>query len=214
MAVERHESYWDFMRNGGSSLPKTPREPKIRVFDGSLVNPYDLQPTDMKPLVFMHSISCLARFTGHGIYPYSVGQHSRNLVMLVPNHLKRAALLHDLSEALFNDMASPVKRENPDYKEAEHECGIRIFNHFGVGSDEFMELDQYDKRLYANERNALFSGKIGERGMGDDLVPLPTGNLEHLFKETPWRKVRGDLFILWLALFPEFDMLTGEKVYG
>ena len=70
-------------------------EPKIRVFDGTLVNPFDLKPSDMKPMVLIHSISTQNRFTGHASYPYSIGQHSRNLAMLVPAHLKRAALIHD-----------------------------------------------------------------------------------------------------------------------
>jgi len=201
-------NYWDFMRNGGEP------EPKIRVWDGSLVNPYNLLPHDMKPIVFIHSISCLARFTGHAAYPYTVGQHSRNLTMLVPPHLKRVALAHDFSEALFNDMASPVKRQNPDYKEAEHDCGLRIFNHFGIGPDEYMELDEFDKRIYANERDVLFAGKIGERGMGDELTKLPAPGLPHIFKETDWRKVRGDLCLLWLTLFPEFDLFTGDFIHG
>lgn len=200
-------NYWDFMRDG----PQEPA-PKIRVWDGSLVNPYDVRPEDMKPLVFIHSISCLSRFTGHAAYPYTVGQHSRNLTMLVPPHLQRAALAHDFSEALFNDMASPVKRQNPEYREAEHECGIRIFNHFGISSEEYMELGRYDKSIYVNERDAMFAGKVHERGMGDDLTALNSAHLPHIFKETPWRKVRGDLCLLWLTLFPEFDLLTGEYI--
>lgn len=192
----------------------TPPAPKIRVFDGSLVNPYDVKPEDMKPLTFIHSISCLTRFHGHAAYPYSVGQHSRNLTLLVPDELKRVALLHDFSEALFNDLASPVKRQNHEYKEAEHEAMIRIFNHFGVGSDEYIAFDEYDKRIYINERDALFVNKVGELGMNDDLQPLNTSQLPHIFKEVSWRKVRGDLILLWLTLLPEFDLITGDYIHG
>lgn len=188
-----------------------PVPPKIRVFDGSLVNPYKLTSTDMKPYVFIHSISTLSRFHGHAAYPYTVGQHSRNLCMLVPDHLKRAALIHDFSEALFNDLASPVKRENPEYRAAEHTCGQEIASFFGVGVTELLDLDQYDKRIYANERDVVFAGKIGERGMGDQNVPLPTNGL-NLFGETHWRKVRSDLTLLWLTYFPEFDLYTGDTI--
>lgn len=186
-------------------------EPKIRVFDGTRVNPFDLKPSDMKPMVMIHLISTQNRFTGHAAYPYSIGQHSRNLAMLVPAHLKRAALIRDFSEAFFNDLTAPVKRVSPAYKEAEHEATIRIFNHFGVTSAEYTELGQWDKAIYVNERDALFAGKIGERGQGDQYTALDTSRIPLAFNETDWRGIRDGLILLWLALFPDFDLFTGEK---
>ena len=182
---------------------------RIRAFDGTLTNPFDLQASDMKPIVMIHSISTLNRFHGHACFPYSVGQHTRNLVMLVPNSLKRAAMVHDFSEAFFNDLASPVKRVVCEYKEAEHEACIRIGNHFGVSQEEFLELDKWDKGIYANERDALFYGKLHEAAEGDNTIPLDTSKLPMAFKETAWRDIRDGLIILWFALFPEYDLFTG-----
>jgi len=220
-------NYWQYMASAYLEADRIKRQaqkdeeallgkirPKARMWDGSMVDPYDPQPWDMKPMVFIHSISCLNRFTGHAAYPYSVGQHTRNLVLVVPDRLKRAALVHDFAEAWFNDMCSPVKRQNPAYKEAEHEAGIRICNAFGVTSDEIAEFDDWDKRIYVNERDVLFSGKVNERGIGDELTALDLKHLPHVFKETNWRRVRGDLTLLWLTLFPEYDLHTGEYIDG
>lgn len=188
-----------------------PRLRKIRVFDGTLVDPYDLKPSDMKPIVFMHSISCLARYTGHAAYPYSVGQHSRNLCWVVPPWLKRAAIVHDFSEAFFNDLASPVKHEHQDYRAAEHACSDKIAAAFDVSKEELDALDPYDKSIYINERDALFAGKLKERGRGDGNLGLDMSAFPDAFREELWRDVRGDLFSLWMDHFPDFDIETGER---
>jgi len=139
----------------------------------------------------IHSICCLNRFTGQAKHPYSVGQHTRNLMFSVPLSLRRAALVHDFGESWFNDLASPVKAEIPTYKFFENEAKLCIGYELGVTEAEFAELDIYDKRIYKNERDALFD-VIGERSMGDQYEPLPHNEL-HDFEERPWRSVRADL---------------------
>lgn len=208
------QAYWEFMRDGEDCATRQSdtRCRKIRVFDGTLVDPYNLTETDMKPVVFIHALSCINRFTGHAIHPYTVGQHTRNLALLVPEHLKRVALVHDFSEALFNDMASPIKQQNPGYRAAEHVVTQQVFSYFGIKFSEHEEFDEYDKRIYINERDALFTGKVDELGMGDARVALDTSRLPQAFAETDWRKIRNDLMLLWLVLFPEFDILTGQRV--
>jgi hypothetical protein len=174
---------------------------KIRTSDGRLVDPLNIKTDDVIPEVLIHSICQLNRFTGHAKHPYSVGMHTLNLVRYVPAHLRRAALVHDLQEAWFNDMASPLKAEMDDYKFYEKKAGDQVAEVMGVHRGELEELDYYDKAIYANERNALFP-VIEERGMGDDRGELedPDGKLR--FDEVYWRDVKFNLLTWHRALFP------------
>jgi hypothetical protein len=187
---------------------------KIRVADGTLVDPYAPTVADVKLDVFAHSLAQLARFTGHAKFPFSVGQHTINLCDTMGRiftnrqtttryHVKRAALSHDMSEVWFNDLSSPVKKENPDYREAEHQAGLFIAHVLKVPTDALMLLDPYDKRMYKNERTALFPVIDGE-GMGDNYIPISDDYIgSHAFIEMNWRSVRASLWSHYEYYFPE-----------
>ena len=172
----------------------------IRTSDGRLVDPFNPKPEDIIPKVFIHSISQINRYTGHVKHPYSVGQHTRNLVYTVPKHLRRAALVHDWAEAWFNDVASPVKAECEDYKQAEHAAMVFIAEHMGVSKGELSELDPWDKSIYINERDAGFD-YIRNLGMGDDRKGIPDMGPWY-FAETYWQDIRFDLANEFNWLFP------------
>lgn len=175
--------------------------PAIRTNDGRLVDPFNPRAEDVRPRVMIHSISKLDRFTGHGDWIYTVGQHEYNLYRHVPKELRRAALAHDLSEAWFNDLASPVKahRSLKGYKREEHKSKMFICNELGVTERELDAFDHYDKAIYINERNALFANRPLDGGMGDDRVGLDI-SAEH-FEERPWRTVRACLWTLFTVEF-------------
>ena len=173
----------------------------IRTSDGFLVDPFKPLVSDVKPRVHMHSISTINRFTGHACHPYSVGQHTLNLIRVVPKHLRRAALVHDWSESWFNDLASPVKADIPQYKASEHQASRFIAFWMHVPFAELDELDQYDKAIYIDERNALFPIRH-DTGMGDDRTGLDM-DARH-FAETYWRDIREALFEQFRNLFPEY----------
>lgn len=177
--------------------------PAIRTNDGRLVDPFHPKPEDVRPRVMLHSISMLNRFTGQSNYPYSVGQHTRNLYRVVPRSLRRAALIHDLSESWFNDIASPVKahRSLQGYKREEHKAKMFIGEVLEVSAEELDALDYFDKKIYINERNALFT-RIDVVGMGDDRVGL--NNLPAcLLVETDWRLIRAELNGAFIREFGE-----------
>lgn len=186
---------------------------QIRVADGTLVDPYNLTVADVKLDVLAHSVSQLNRFTGHIKYPFSVGQHTLNVAAVV-NAINyrddderrmhvRAALIHDLSEAWFNDMSSPVKAENPDYKKAEKAAGCFIAQTLGVPFVYLKNIDLYDKRMYKTESRRLFPIRLGE-GMGDDRQELPYELLRRChFEEISWREVRDSLFAVLQKYFPD-----------
>jgi hypothetical protein len=188
---------------------------KIRVADGTLVDPYNPTVADVKLDVFAHSLAQLNRFTGHAKFPYSVGQHTLNLRIAmcrlfkdrrsgVSVPMQQAALAHDMSEVWFNDLASPVKRENPDYKAAEHKAGVFIMHNLSVPGIMLDNLDKYDKAIYKNERNALFPIILGT-GLGDHLKPLEAEWLPgNAFEERGWREIRTTLWYEYTEFFPAY----------
>lgn len=183
------------------------RDPRIRTGSGRLVDPFNLSVNDIEPLSIMKALCQISRFTGHGKYPYTVGQHTTILTCIVPPHLRRAALVHDWAEAWFNDLASPIKHrpEMKFYRDAEHKAGLFVAECMNVTIGELQELDMYDKRIYVNEREALFP-VVAERGRGDDLQPLFIN--PNAFRERKHRDVYKDLVKLYKINFPE---MVGKK---
>ena len=176
---------------------------RIRLVDGVLLDPFNPDPTLFKPENFLHAQCIINRFTGNSVYPYSVAQHSYVLSMLVPQRLRRAALVHDFAETWFNDIASPVKKRLRGYKKYERAAMLVIGKHFGVEWEEFHDLDYWDKNIYMDERKVLMPHAQGH-GMGDDLDGINADRV--WFIERDWRTQRKISFARWEILFPEFPL--------
>lgn len=112
--------------------------------------------------------------------------------------------MHDWSEAWFNDLASPVKAELLNYKDAEHNAQRFIADVMGVSEDELDDLDYFDKAIYIDERDALFP-TIHNAGMGDDRIGLGVGR--KYFAETNWKDIRAGLIAEFGRLFPEYGAI-------
>jgi hypothetical protein len=171
---------------------------RIRTGDGRLVDPLNITAEDVRPKWIIRSLAQINRFTGHALYPFSVAQHSYNLAQVVPPHLKRAAIVHDFTESWFNDMASPLKREMPEYRAFEKLAGKVVMFVHCVTQHEMDEFDEYDKRIYKDERDVLFP-IIGERGLGDDLKPL--GINPYYIREMYWRDAEAYLASEYIKMF-------------
>lgn len=185
----------------------------IRVLSGHLVDPFDLKKEDIPRIDFIHSICLLNRFTGHSKYPYSVGQHTYILTNHVPKKLKKAALIHDFSEALFNDIASPVKARFHEYRHYEETAQKIIFDYFKVPWSDMEELHDYDKSIFMDERNVLFENIEDQGlGMGDDRKAL--GIDPEWFKETEWRTTKTKLQAEFKWNFWEPQKKTQEMKSG
>lgn len=170
----------------------------IRIKGGRLVDPFNLTEDDVRATDFVHALSCINRFTGQVMYPYSVAQHTIVLYKHVPKELRKAALIHDFTEVYFNDLASPVKREFPAYKEHEKKAAWPIVKVFDVPMWQVQDVGEYDKRLYKDESVNLFD-VIEGHGMGDDLEPL--GIDPWFFRERHWRDVCNELNSLMVYEF-------------
>lgn len=134
----------------------------IRMYNGRLVDVLDLQPEDVVPKNFVHSLSCLSRYTGHTKRPYSVAEHSIKLAeWLRENGYERfmikAALIHDWSEALFNDLASPVKKRFASYQKYEKAAQKVIFEAMQVPFEYEQMLKPYDTAIRVDEKKFFWN---------------------------------------------------------
>lgn len=101
---------------------------KGRYFD--LTRPED-HPYDIEEAA--HALSHICRYTGHCEKFYSVAQHSVLVSRVLPIAYKGAGLLHDLSEAYYSDVASPLKHIiGRVYKPLELRCERSVALVFGI----------------------------------------------------------------------------------
>ena len=161
------------------------KEGVIRMFNCRMVDVFNLQVEDVVPINFIHSLSLINRYTGASPWPVSVMQHSLELEKhiyerCVPDYepsmmreyqngaeamnllkdkwyqLRRAAFIHDWSEALFNDLASPVKRNFVGYQQHEMRAQKVIFEALGVPLKYLDDVHPYDKAIYLDEVNSTW----------------------------------------------------------
>lgn len=99
------------------------------------------------------------RFSGQTKSFYSVAQHSVLVSLAVPKEYALHALFHDGSEAFLRDIATPLKRLLPDYREME--AKIQAIVHQKVGLDAQFEhhveqaIKTADLAVFAAERQQL-----------------------------------------------------------
>src|SRR3954471_2936273 len=98
---------------------------------GKLAWPMDPRPEDIDILDIAQGLSNQCRFNGQIKTFYSVAQHSVLVTRMVSSENQLAALLHDASEAYLPDLTSPVKRQIPEFVEAENRLMEVIADVFG-----------------------------------------------------------------------------------
>ncbi|KRR22176.1 hypothetical protein CQ13_30055 [Bradyrhizobium retamae] len=176
------------------------------MYDGRMVDVLNLQPEDVRPHNFIHSICNLNRYTGHLPFPISVGLHSLRMAERVPPHLRQAALIHDWSEACFNDIASPIKATLGNYKKHEKAAGRVIFDAMHVPYELLAEIKQYDVKIRQDERIATWgyeNWKSDKWTHDGDAQPIGI-----TFVEQHWRDVRAEYTDYFVRYFPEQDLIT------
>lgn len=108
-------------------------------------------------------LSKICRFGGQISHFYSVAQHSVICSHLAPPELKKAALLHDASEAYLGDVIKPLKNLlGASYEDIEARFMERIFEKFCVSILLLPQIKQFDKELYRKENDAFRYGKMSE----------------------------------------------------
>ncbi|MBN9547612.1 MAG: hypothetical protein J0H31_01690 [Alphaproteobacteria bacterium] len=132
-------------------------DPRILLGNMRLVNPLDFQVTDVDFKVAIRALSRLPRYSGQTTKPYYVAEHEVKLYRKVPKHLRRAALLHDTSEGFgLLDLPNPIKRAIDGYSALEKAMLRVIFLSVNEPWEHMEELEQYDRRICADEMLQVF----------------------------------------------------------
>jgi hypothetical protein len=125
------------------------------------------------------AISRICRFTGHCDRFYSVAEHSVWVSHLVPSHLARQALVHDLHEALVGDVSSPLKGViGAEYKRLEQEAWALVADLCGVPVTVDPLVKRADLVMLGVERRKILANDSGEpwdilRGIPDVVDEYP-----------------------------------------
>lgn len=168
-----------------TSIPREQQETKgaIRTFSGRYVPPLRVRARDIRLEDIAHHLSQINRYTGASPWPLSVAQHSvlcaeraaeqwpeflgsqmqvvgQTVICYERHDWVAAHLLHDAGEYLFNDIASPVKKDPRMawYKEMEHQTTRLIFACFGL-DPALLELTKpLDDECFFAEARSFWAG--------------------------------------------------------
>ena len=112
------------------------------MLSGRRLDLLDPTPVDIEIEDIAHGLAFVARWNGqtHGVYPYSVAEHSllveKIFLTLYPKAAVKwqlAALLHDAPEYVIGDMISPVKAAvGPGYETLDVRLSSAIHIRFGL----------------------------------------------------------------------------------
>lgn len=129
--------------------------PMYMRISGKTVDVLDLKPDDIWIEDIALGLSRINRYLGQTKFPYSVAQHSVLLSRIVPEHLRKVALLHDAPEYVIGDMISPLKVQDQLFNGWDHQITQIIFDKFGVDANLCVDLHPYDKSMYIEEHDQL-----------------------------------------------------------
>lgn len=188
---------------------------KIRTFSGLYVNPLELRAQDVRLVDIAHHLSQINRYTGASPWPLPVAQHSVLVAERAAAEWKRiypyydpafhgrvlhgsawvtqrdwvaAHLFHDNGEYVFNDLASPVKRDPRMkwYRDLEHQTTRMIFCCFGLDPDLLDLTKPLDDAQFFAEARSFWqdSGEVkrwsSSRARGAFLDMAAELQLEHI----------------------------------
>lgn len=149
--------------------------PRILLSDGryfDLANPDGVVSIE----VIARSLSRLCRFTGHlapHVEHYSVAQHSVLVSQLVPPHLARQGLLHDIAEAFIGDVSAPLKRLLPDYREIEARVERALFAEFELPATLDPAVRHADLVALVTEKRDLMPAAVHDLGEWRETANIP-----------------------------------------
>ncbi len=139
----------------------------IQSYTGKRLWPLRPRVEDVDIEDIAHALANKCRFTGHCRDFYSVAQHSVMVSEFVDRSLAMAGLLHDSSEYMLPDVATPVKHQLRGFKEIEEAVLDAVFKKFGlmaVRNDETMmaSIKEADLRVLAIEARDLMPNQPGD----------------------------------------------------
>lgn len=140
----------------------------IQTYTGKRFWPLAPSTEDFSIEDIAHALSLTCRFNGHCSDFYSVAEHSVYAFQKASPENKRAALLHEISEAYISDMTRPVKPYIAGYAEIEEGIMRAGAVRYGFKYPFHPEIKEIDNRLLKTEKLRLMDN-IGY-GWGLDEV--------------------------------------------
>lgn len=121
---------------------------------GNFVKPFNhLKCNTLDLEVVGLALSGINRFFGQT--RFTVAQHSVNMARIFiyqgKTELAKQALLHEVAEAFMGDLASPVKRAFPMFKEIEESLIKKTFGCFDLTYPMHREVHELDHQIMINE---------------------------------------------------------------
>ena len=137
----------------------------------------NIQPEQITIQDISAGLSKICRFSGQITRFYSVAQHSVILSKIVPDNLKRVALLHDASEAYLQDIIKPLKNLLGDsYTKLEEQFTHAIFDRYGLDYELLKEIKPYERFVFEQECKCFREGKEDEwvKWLKNDVKMFPS----------------------------------------
>lgn len=175
----------------------------IQVYSGRAVWPLDPRKDEIFAEDVAHALSLMCRFGGHCRMFYSVGEHSVRVARVVDglaatqrlDHvaarlLKRAALLHDASEAYLLDLPRPIKKSLllKEYVELEARWQACINERFELEHDAHKHpfvKDADGVMLATEQRDLMLPSKqpwtLDKAPLVDPIIPWDPGKAKREF---------------------------------
>lgn len=141
----------------------------LQTFSGRFFWPLEPHEDEVHVEDIAHGLACEYRYGNHSPYPYSVAWHSVVLSQVVPDHLKKVALMHDAPEAYIKDIPRPIRSQEPfktEYEKIDKKLQKVIFSAMELDESLLKELLDYDIRMSHTEMlvwaedNPVFSAKL------------------------------------------------------
>lgn len=163
----------------------------------------DPTPDQFRPRDIARHLAGVNRYTGAS--RYSVAQHcvvaSRIAGLYYTwagRDIARMMLVHDVAEAFYGDMSSPLKHLCPDYRAMEKKADAAVEAAFGVQFVGNPVVKEIDDRMWLTESRLLFGAPATEDYRGP-LQEFPESLWSAPDDFVPWGPERAE--VAWLSAF-------------
>jgi hypothetical protein len=178
-------------------LPTSPDAKWIQTFTGRAFWPLDPNPDHVCIQDIAHALAMKCRYTGHVKRFYSVAQHSVFASYIVPPVDALWGLMHDASEAYLPDVARPVKRNMPGFREIEDRVMAAVADRFCLPWPMPESIHHADLVLLATERRDLMAAPPYRWISTENIEPI-AATIEPLLPELAelefllrWKELNG-----------------------
>lgn len=128
----------------------------IRTASGTIIDLRNPTIAMIKTEDIAVGLSNICRFGGQIYQHYSVLSHSLLVMLLAPQPLWKAALLHDAAEAYLGDVVTPLKNIlGAQYRELEERCMSTICMKYRISQWELDQVKAFDKKALLMEDEYL-----------------------------------------------------------